>query len=960
MSRSAAPKRQLTLLAVLSVLFTLCLSPTLVLGEPRPNQVEVPSADLLDVGLQQGSFEDAAAGREAEVFGEQPAIAEDPALGRSSATFTGSNAVRYDFTDAYDVDALTVECTIRVDGPASGIDDRNNFCGTKEAGGFSLNAGDQAKVLLNLGNGDYSTVAADILPGVWYHVVGVWDGATLVLYLNGEKVDETPAQGSGIKVPTSQYLFLGADTDPTGEPEYLGTGQLAQAAVYSQALAADQVAARHTEIFRDRTGDVPSVEILSPDSASTLRTATVLDAQVDHADLLARELSFQLDDQDVSLGDEIGPGLSAGDHRLSYTGRDRFGAPVEGTETFSSAAIPTPAGTSQTTTEDSAQLSARATHPTGGQLRTTFLQGAVQQARQAEVGTIDAAEYDRRTGVAGDVTLKDPADLKDQLRPGDGQQADSPTTDQISALRADLEYTAAGQSVVWRGSVAPDRQVDLLLLNTDTGRYQIVDSARGSSDQEVELSATAGDANNDDGIIRTLVVGVDPFADDLDEPVQDAFGDPKDFDFSLMHITDPQYLVAGSISKKNPEERAVWKAGYQDSYRWLAQHAEEYNVGFVGLTGDLVDSWRQSDTDRDRAVAEYEVASESQKILDDTGIPNAVLPGDHDNRSGTDNGTDSLYNTYFGPERYSELAQGEGWRQRGAEYHPWKEGDNANNYVLFSAEGEDFVVVSLGYHVTEEEADWADGVFAKYPGRNGIIMTHAAHQTSTQPDGRNGARRPDGELISKRIMEKNPNVILLLGGHVTGSTINVRTDVGQNGNNVVELTHDYQGYRISSDKLGITDLGDYDGDTPVTYGATFFRLLQFDLKRGELNVDTYSAHLDEFGATPYDTGDRYNGTEDDFRVPIQLQGRRTSFSTDSLTGITPTSKVIDTVTHDSDVAATATWEHLAGERTFGWYAVTRDAGGDADSPASVRATALGRGGPETDGIVQFDLFSLAG
>src|SRR5699024_9171170 len=148
-------------------------------------------------------------------------------------------------------------------------------------------------------------------------------------------------------------------------------------------------------------------------------------------------------------------------------------------------------------------------------------------------------------------------------------------------------------------------------------------------------------------------------------------------------------------------------------------------------------------------------------------------------------------------------------------------------------------------------------------------------------DGRGGARSADGELISERVMAENPNVMMLLAGHVTGVTINVRRDVGTNGNNVVELTHDYQGYRIGTDHLGLTDIGNYDGDTPVTFGATFFRLLQFDLDRGELSVDTYSAHLDEFGATDYDTEGRYDPEADDFRVPIQTQNRTTAFTTDA-------------------------------------------------------------------------------
>ena len=63
--------------------------------------------------------------------------------------------------------------------------------------------------------------------------------------------------------------------------------------------------------------------------------------------------------------------------------------------------------------------------------------------------------------------------------------------------------------------------------------------------------------------------------------------------------------------------------------------------------------------------------------------------------------------------------------------------------------------------------------------------------------------------------------------------------------------------------------------------------------RAELSVDTYSPFLNNFGATEFDVDyndlgqptsqPRYNGQEDDFRVPVRLSSRSTSFVTDGLT-----------------------------------------------------------------------------
>lgn len=946
-----------TLPAVLAGVLALSLWSVPVAADSSHARAALPEPDLLDVDLASESFADAAAGREATVVGAEPPIEQEVAIGRAVATFDGTNAVRYDVSGIYSTGELTVECTIRVGGPVSEVDDRNNFCGSKEAGGFSLNAGEQVKVLINV-DGTYYTVAADISHGVWYHVAGVWDGDTLALYVNGELVDEVAADGAEIKPPSAEYFYLAADTDPAGDPEFIATGQLAQAALYSQALSPEDVATRYTEVFAEQTGEHPSFELTSPDPGSRMRAPTALAGQVRDEELLAGDLTLTLDGEEVALGEEIGPGLSRGEHVLAYHGLDRLGNAVSGEIPFSSVAIPTGEGTTQSSEAGSAQLTARASHPTGGALRTTFLTGDVSTAEQAQAGSISAASFDREDGVAGDVELQDAHDVAEPLLPADGEELESPASSQIPALRAEVPFTTTGQSAVWRGSIDPAREAHLLLFNTDTGRYEIADSARGSADRQIQLSASVAAENDADGVVRILVLGVDPFTDDLDSPVEDGFEDPDNVDFSLMHITDTQYMVGGATNpNKPPAEQEVWTAGYQDSYRWLAEHAAEHKIEFVAHTGDLADAWA-NDADRERAIAQFELASQSQQILDETGIPNAVLPGNHDNLSGQDSGPDSLYNSYFGAERYQELAQSEGWQQRDAEYHPWQPGDNDNGYVLFSAGGEDFVVVTLGYHVTQEEADWASGVFDEYSTRNGIVMTHAAHKSSTQPDGRDGVRTADGEMISERILEENPNVMLFLAGHVTGATINVRQDVGQNGNNVVELTHDYQGYRIGTDHLGLTDLGNYDGDTPVTFGATFFRLLQFDLDRGELSVDTYSAHLDEFGATEYDPSERYDGTEDDFRVPIQTQGRTTDFTTDALVGLTPTETIIGAVTHDSGEDATVTWEDLEAAVPYGWFAVTRDVV-ETDDARTLRALALSGtdGASFAEGIVQFGLFT---
>lgn len=138
-------------------------------------------------------------------------------------------------------------------------------------------------------------------------------------------------------------------------------------------------------------------------------------------------------------------------------------------------------------------------------------------------------------------------------------------------------------------------------------------------------------------------------------------------------------------------------------------------------------------------------------------------------------------------------------------------------------------------------------------------------------------------------MAPNPNVVLVLSGHEHGVNIELRRDVGEPGNHVVELLADYQFYEVTAREAGLGRV--LPPGTRLRMGSSFFRLLQFDVDRSEVTVDTYSPFLDDFGATEHDGLRRHDGTEDDFALPVQLRSRTTSFATDSLVLAPPPAEV---------------------------------------------------------------------
>ena len=76
----------------------------------------------------------------------------------------------------------------------------------------------------------------------WIHVTGVYSDKTATLYINGIEV-ATNTGSTGITIPSTPYLTLGAQTDNTNTP-YAGTyftGSIANFRLYSKALNAGQV-----------------------------------------------------------------------------------------------------------------------------------------------------------------------------------------------------------------------------------------------------------------------------------------------------------------------------------------------------------------------------------------------------------------------------------------------------------------------------------------------------------------------------------------------------------------------------------------------------------------------------------------------------------------------------------------------------------------------------------------------
>lgn len=484
----------------------------------------------------------------------------------------------------------------------------------------------------------------------------------------------------------------------------------------------------------------------------------------------------------------------------------------------------------------------------------------------AFAGTTDGAPLATLTGL--DETAVDPD--------APGTARDDRWSFPYQRLVVDASRLPADGRIAWRGSAEGRAELQLSVWNRDAGAWRLLDAASDpdGAGAELELAGRLRAGDVTDGRATLLVQSGPRTEPTLASGIDGALQDPDSYDLAISHITDTQYL-----SESYPQV-------YGQLTGWIAANAAERKIAFATHTGDLVQNWVDPDQPQDRARLEFGRASDAQAVLDDAGIPNSVLPGNHDSKRGVDY---TLYDEYFPPERYAG--------------QPWWGGsigadDNTANYSLFERAGAPFLMLSLPYAYGEREIAWAERVVAAHPQRNVVISTHehVSPKTLTDPAHRSTASRwvsRAGQLWD-RVIAPNRNVIAVLSGHFHGLGQIVTEDAGGiPGHDVVELLADYQEFRTHTGERA----------------TGFQRLLQFDLASGTIAVDTFSTRLAAASSHPYDyrqflpdngqsssmSNDRpwnivgaglqgrYTDEDDEFAVHVPLQYAK-SVTTSGVTG----------------------------------------------------------------------------
>jgi len=365
-------------------------------------------------------------------------------------------------------------------------------------------------------------------------------------------------------------------------------------------------------------------------------------------------------------------------------------------------------------------------------------------------------------------------------------------------------------------------------------------------------------------------------------------------DFSIIAIPDTQFYT----SSMNGGSPAIM-ASQTD---WIVNNIAANNIKFVTQLGDC--------TQNGNVPAEWLNADLAFQTIEDVlatgmpyGMPYGIAPGNHDQSPiGNPAGT-AAYNATFGTPRFL-----------GRDYYGGHYGsDNDNHYELFSASGIDFIVVHLEYDTSANAAvlAWADNLLQTYSTRRAVIVTHWLINA-----GFNASFSAQGQAIYDTLKD-NPNLFLMLGGHVSPPE-GQRSDTF-NGNTVYSLMSDYQGRAAG--------------------GNGWLRIITISPSNNNIQIRTYSPWLNQ-----YETD-----ADSQFTLPVNL---------------TNSFQLIGTDTVASGGTASVTWPGLNNDTEYEWYAVSSDGAASTTSstwsfttepPANVPPTITGQNPLATNEDTSLDI-----
>ncbi|WP_158560834.1 lamin tail domain-containing protein [Paenibacillus contaminans] len=629
----------------------------------------------------------------------------------------------------------------------------------------------------------------------------------------------------------------------------------------------------------------------------------VIDAQVTDAIAGVGSIEATLDGEAILLPLQTSSALLApGNHTLVVKSTDKAGNKAEAAVQFRVAEemphkpqlVSPKAGKSISGT--AAALQVKVTDPTGDAMDVSFYQGFHYDANdrasvKAYANAVDS-EPPQQQSPDGEAAFSDEEYRKVQALDNDYLVSDSMTQFPYQRFEVKLDQAVDETDdveLIWKGKSLDGRKVTMYAWNLKEGRWIAIDH-RVAGTEDFTLQ----------GHVKTADYAI---GQTINVMVQDEIpSSPDQYDYTFVWMSDTQYY-----SESYPHI-------YRKEVEWIKDNKDNMNIKYVFHTGDIVDKSYQE--------FQWINADTQMKVLDEANIPYGVLAGNHDVNHKDEDYT--KYSQYFGEERFKDKP-----------YYGDSYKNNRGHYDLISTGGNDYIMLYMGWGITDEDLAWMDKVLKDYPDRKAFLNFHEYLLVS-------GNRSPIANSIYEKVVLPNPNVIAVLSGHYHDSEM-MADEIDDNGDGKTDRTV----YQM---------LADYQGGPEG--GQGYMRLLHFDVKNNKIIVNTYSPYMNDYNF--YDT-DQYPG-KDEFTIDVDLQPKLKRVATDYFAVNVYTDKSVGQAAQTaSGAVASANWTGLAAGKKFEWYAIAADGfdgaarsdiwsfiAGDGGSNGSDGGTNNGTGGKQPD------------
>ncbi len=227
---------------------------------------------------------------------------------------------------------------------------------------------------------------------------------------------------------------------------------------------------------------------------------------------------------------------------------------------------------------------------------------------------------------------------------------------------------------------------------------------------------------------------------------------------------------------------------------WILERREIDNIKFVAHLGDITNT---------NSAKAWETAKATYSRFDGV-IPYSLAPGNHDYvTSGTVRDT-TLFNQYFPIDVFKE---------NGVYGGAYDETKSENVYFCFEVYGIKYLIMSLELGPRNDVLRWANEVCAAHPDYNVIVFTHAYMNNKCEHITVGDQYVPtsysfiasdcnNGDTMWDKFVSKQPNITMVVSGHINTANILKREIKGDAGNTIVEVLCDIQDLDTSYGGVG--------------------------------------------------------------------------------------------------------------------------------------------------------------